>query len=118
MKLSFISVIISSENTLAFYKAIGFAEISREIRPDSHDILVWLERNGLLLKVFIDSTHPSRLTNPEAYGLRHLSFVVEDLAGLHEKLTEFNPDPIKGSKRRRFFFVRDPDGCPFRFEEA
>ena len=118
MILDFISIIISKEENLEFYKAIGLIEIDREVRPDSHDTLVCMEGHGIKLKVFVDSTHPSRASNPEAYGLRHVSFKVEKIKVLHEKLERFNPDPIKENNGKKFFFVRDLDNCPFRFEEA
>lgn len=58
MIIDFISIIISKEENLEFYKAIGFVEIDREYRPDIHDLLVWMKGNGLTLKIFVDSTHP------------------------------------------------------------
>ena len=79
MVVDFISLIISSEQNLDFFKTIGFIEISREERKDSHDILVYMAGNGLALKIFIDSTHPPRPSKPEVYGLRYLSFKVDDL---------------------------------------
>ncbi len=118
MIIDFISIIISKEQNLEFYKTIGFKETSREVRLDNHDILVWMEGNGLILKVFVDSTHPSRVSNPEAYGLRHMSFKVESIEALYEKLNGFCLDPIKEINGKKFFFVRDQDNCPFRFEEA
>ena len=74
--------------------------------------------NGIDLKLFVDSTHPDRLDNPEAYGLRHLSFKTIEIDKLHDSLKKYNPDPIKENNGKRFFFVRDPDNCPFGFEEA
>ena len=118
MNIEFISIIISKEQSLDFYEALGFVETNREIRPESHDILVWMEGNGLKIKVFVDSTHPARVSNPEAYGLRHLSFKVKSIEALYGKLKNYKPDPIKVSNGKKFFFVRDPDNCPFRFEEA
>ena len=118
MVIDFISIIISKEENLAFYKAIGFVEIDREYRPDNHDIIVWMKRNDLILKIFVDSTHPTRVSNPEAYGLRHISFKEVEIGKLHRVLSKYNPDPFKESNGKKFFFVKDPDGCPYRFEEA
>lgn len=118
MILDFISIIISREENLEFYKALCFVEIEREVRPDNHDILVWMKGNDLTLKVFVDSTHPARVSYPEAYGLRHISFKVVKIGKLHRVLSKYNPDPIKESNGKKFFFVKDPDGCPYRFEEA
>ena len=118
MILDFISIIISTEQNLDFFRTIGFEETDREVRPDNHDIVVWMKGNGMELKIFIDSTHPSRVTNPEAYGLRHLSISTTDIEKLHDSLKKYNPDPIKETNNKRFFFVRDPDNCPFRFGEA
>lgn len=118
MIIDFISIIISKEQNLDFYKALGFLEIGREVRPECHDTVVFMRGNGIDLKLFVDSTHPDRLDNPEAYGLRHLSFKTIEIDKLHDSLKKYNPDPIKENNGKRFFFVRDPDNCPFRFEEA
>lgn len=107
------AIIISSEKNLEFYKFLGFVEKSREYRPD--DILIWMEGFGTTLEIFVAPGHPQHLSNPEANGLRHLAFTVDDLEQARENLKKYNPEPIK--EKYRIFFVKDPDGLPIEFRE-
>ena len=113
--LDHIALILSSEHCLDFYKALGFKETSRTQRPDHHDQLIWLEGFGTTLEVFLDNTHPQRLSNPESNGLRHIAFTVDNLEQTHKDLAQYNPEPIR--QTYRIFFVKDPDGQPIEFRE-
>ena len=104
--LNHIAIIVSSEDGVDFYKNLGFSEISREERPSSHDELIYLSNDGLVLEIYKDPTHPKRLTNPESYGLRHLCFSVDHIDG------EYKTD-AKG----KFTFIFDPDGQPIEIRE-
>ena len=107
MILNHIAIIVSSEKGIDFYKSLGFKEISREIRNnENHDELIYLSDGLNTLEIYKDSTHPKRLSNPEAYGLRHLCFEVEDLGN------EFKVD-----KKGKFKFIYDPDGLPIELRE-
>ena len=73
------------------------------------------------IELFIMENPPSRVTNPEARGLRHLAFHVENIepavAWLKEKGIETEPirvDPFTGG---RMTFFRDPDGLPLELHE-
>ena len=74
MLLNHIAIIVSREEGLDFYKTLGFKEVSREVRPENHDELIYLSDGLLTLEIYKDSTHPKRVTNPEAYGLRIFAF--------------------------------------------
>ena len=108
MLLNHIAIIVSSEEGVNFYKSLGFNVKSREIRLDSHDELLYLSDGLITLEIYKDSTHPKRLANPEAYGLRHLCFQVEDI-GENYKLDK------NGEK---FKFIYDPDGLPIEIREV
>jgi glyoxylase I family protein len=70
------------------------------------------------LELFIDSTHPERITNPEALGLRHLAFEVDDVDAEWERLRQFNPEPIRTKDDgKKVFFVKDPDGLPIEIRD-
>lgn len=112
--LHHIAIIVSSEKSVSFYKELGFVEKSREIRPK--DILIWMEGFGTVLELFIAPDHPERLTNPEANGLRHIAFIVDNLEETRAALMKFNPEPIK--EPYHIFFVKDPDGLPLEFRES
>ena len=107
MILNHRAIIVSSEEGIDFYKTLGFEEKSREIRKECHDELVYLSNGLVTLEIYKDPTHPKRLTSPEAYGLRHLCFQVEDIG-----------EDFKEDKKGKFKFIYDPDGLPIEIREV
>lgn len=115
-RLHHTAIIVSSEAGVVFYKALGFMEESRIDR--GYDQIVWMNGYGEKLELFIDSTHPARVSNPEALGLRHLAFEVDDVDAERERLKQFNPEPIKlKDNGKKVFFVKDPDGLPIEIRD-
>ena len=113
MELDHIALIVSKEENLAFYKKLGFKEKKRIER--GYDTVVFMECDGLLLEVFIDPNHPTRVTTPEAMGLRHIAFVVESL---EEVMRDVECEGIRTDWfGRRFIFTKDPDGQPIELKE-
>ena len=113
MELDHIALIVSTEESLSFYKKLGFIEKNRIER--GYDTVVFMECDGLLLEVFIDPNHPARVTNPEAMGLRHIAFVVESL---EEVMRDVQCEEIRTDWfGRRFTFTKDPDGQPIELKE-
>ena len=106
MTLNHIAIIVSSEDGVSFYKSLGFNEISREIREQQHDELIYLSNGNITLEIYKDATHPKRVTNPEAYGLRHLCFEIEEITG-----------ECKVDNKGKFKFIYDPDGLPIEIRE-
>ena len=111
MELDHIALIVSKEENLAFYKKLGFIEKNRIER--GYDTVVFMECDGLLLEVFIDPNHPDRVSGPEAYGLRHIAFVIDDLSKVGVQCEEIRTDWFG----RRFTFTKDPDGQPIELKE-
>ena len=111
MELDHIALIVSKEENLAFYEKLGFVEKNRIER--AYDTVVFMENNSIVLEIFIDPSHPARFTNPEAYGLRHVAFVVEDLSKVGVECEEIRTDWFG----RRFTFCRDYDGQPIELKE-
>lgn len=109
--LDHIALIVSKEDNLSFYEKLGFREAKRIER--SYDTVVFMECNGFIIEVFIDPNHPARVSNPEALGLRHIAFVVEDLSKVDVECEEIRTDWFG----RRFTFTRDPDGQPIELKE-
>ena len=116
--------IISSDYAKAkeFYiDKLGF-ELYREVyRPAQKDYLRMLRKGDTVLELFIRPDAPARVNNPEALGLRHLAFRVEDIvpvvAWLNDNGIETEPireDPYNGG---RFTFFKDPDGLPLELHE-
>ena len=117
--------IISSDYQKAkdFYvDKLGF-KVKREVeRKDRDDFIITLEApNGILIELFIERNPPRRVTRPEAAGLRHLAFRVQDIEESVEKLNEkgieteeIRIDPQNG---KRVTFFMDPDGLPLELHE-
>ena len=117
--------IISSDYQKAkdFYvDKLGF-KVKREVeRKDRDDFIITLEvPNGILIELFIEKNPPRRVTRPEAAGLRHLAFRVQDIEESVEKLNkkgieteEIRIDPQNG---KRMTFFMDPDGLPLELHE-
>ena len=115
-RLHHVAIIVSSEAGVDFYKTLGFTEENRIDR--GYDQIVWMTGYGEKIEVFIDSTHPERVTNPEALGLRHLAFEVDDVDAEWERLKRFNPEPIRTKDDgKKVFFVKDPDGLPIEIRD-
>mgnify|MGYP002508445607 FL=1 len=118
-----IAIIASSwEKAKDFYiDKLGF-QLTREVyRPAQDDYLRMLSLGETTLELFIRPDAPQRVNNPEAMGLRHLAFRVEDAvaaaAWLNARGIETEPireDLVNGGK---FTFFRDPDGLPLEIHE-
>ena len=118
-----IAVICSDyEKSKEFYiNKLGF-ELYREFyRPEQNDYLRMLRQGDTVIELVVRPDAPQRVNNPEALGLRHLAFHVEDIepavAWLNEQGIETEPvrvDPYNGG---RFTFFKDPDGLPLELHE-
>ena len=116
--------VISSDREKAreFYiEKLGFELIREVYRPAQDDYLRMLRQGETTLELFIRPDAPQRVNNPEARGLRHLAFRVEDAvaaaAWLNERGIETEPireDLVNGGK---FTFFKDPDGLPLEIHE-
>ena len=118
-----IAVISSDwEKAREFYiEKLGFRLIREIYRPAQNDYLRMLQLGETTLELFIRPDAPQRVNNPEARGLRHLAFRVEDAvaaaAWLNEQGIETEPireDLVNGGK---FTFFKDPDGLPLEIHE-
>ena len=118
-----IAIICSNyEKSMDFYvNKLGFSMIRAVERPQQNDMLIMLQQGQTVLELFIRADAPQRINNPEAMGLRHLAFHVENIepavAWLNERGIETEPvreDTINGG---RFTFFKDPDGLPLELHE-
>lgn len=115
------------EASLRFYETLGFAVYESHVRPERNDEVIFMEQQGcvdgpaIVLELFISEKHPQRVSNPEAYGLRHLALGVTDAEVASEKLIAagYAPEPIRTDtfNGRKLFFVKDPDGLPIELHE-
>lgn len=118
-----IAIIASDyEKAKEFYiDKLGFTLERECYRPEQGDYLRMLRLGDTCIELFIRPNAPERVTNPEALGLRHLAFRVEDIVPavqwLNKMGIETEPireDPYNGG---RFTFFRDPDGLPLELHE-
>ena len=100
---------------------LGFTLEKEFYRPANNDYLRMLRLGETVIELFIRPDAPARVNNPEAMGLRHLAFRVEDIAPavkwLNDMGIETEPvreDPYNGG---RFTFFKDPDGLPLELHE-
>jgi glyoxylase I family protein len=77
--------------------------------------------DGTQLELFSFESPPQRVSRPEACGLRHLAFRVENLVEVRNYLEEngIPCEPIKTDEYtgRRFTFFADPDDLPLELYE-
>ena len=78
--------------------------------------------DGGQLELFSFPAPPPRPSRPEAQGLRHLAFVVDDVAQakawLESQGVAVEPVRVDEYTGRRFTFFADPDGLPLELYEA
>ena len=117
--------IIASDYSKAkdFYVNKLGLKIKREVeRKEREDFIIFLDGGeNIEIELFIEKNPPKRITRPEARGLRHLAFRVDDIYKSVEELKkrgieteEIRIDPLNG-KHMTFFF--DPDGLPLELHE-
>ena len=120
-----IAIIVSDyQRSKYFYTEILGAEIISEIYRESRDSykLDLRFKDGSQIELFSFPSSPARLTMPEACGLRHLAFKVENIDWavkfLQENDVECESIRIDELTGKRFTFFRDPDDLPLELYEA
>jgi glyoxylase I family protein len=123
-RIHHISIICSDyEKSKAFYTGILGLEIVREtFRKERQSFKLDLSLNGVyIVELFSFPSPPGRPSRPEATGLRHLAFEVDNLENAIEILTRSNiiTEPIRTDEmtNKRFTFFADPDNLPIELYE-
>jgi glyoxylase I family protein len=107
-----------------FYtKVLGLKILNETFRANRGSYKLDLLVNGKYqIELFSFPDPPGRITAPEARGLRHLSFEVDDL---NEALSELNRLNVSTESIRldegtgkKFLFFSDPDGLPIELYES
>jgi glyoxylase I family protein len=106
-----------------FYtEVLGLSILRETYRAERESYKLDLELNGVQLELFSFPNPPTRPSYPEARGLRHLAFSVNDLDAFVSYLEsnqikcEFiRTDELTG---KRFTFFADPDGLPLELYET
>lgn len=117
--------IIVSDYTAAkdfyIYK-LGFEVIRENYRPHKEDWKLDLKVNDSTeLEIFAPKNPPKRLSFPEACGLRHLAFCVDNIENtvveLEKKGIQCEPIRIDEFTNKKMTFFFDPDGLPLELHE-
>ncbi len=106
-----------------YVEALGFSVIQEVYRAERSSWKVDLRIDAQTqIELFTFPNAPPRPTTPEAQGLRHLAFRVEDLEEELARLRSFEilAEPIRVDEftGKRFTFIRDPDDLPIELYES
>ncbi len=119
-----IAIICSNyEASKEFYtKILGFEIKAEHYRADRNSYKLDLALgNRYCIELFSFPNPPSRVSRPEACGLRHLAFEVDDLEKATNWLTAHRVDfeSIRSDEYtgKRFTFFADPDDLPLELYE-
>ncbi|MFD2744486.1 MULTISPECIES: SMU1112c/YaeR family gloxylase I-like metalloprotein [Sphingobacterium] len=123
--LHHVAIIASDyERSKEFYTQVLGMQIMQEIyRADRQSYKLDLAINGqYLIELFSFPAPPARPSRPEATGLRHIAFAVDDIvksvAYLSSKKIESEPIRIDEFTGKKFTFFSDPDNLPIEIYEG
>ena len=111
------------EKSKRFYTEILGFKIEQEIyRAERQSYKLDLSINGnYLIELFSFPNPPERPSRPEATGLRHIAFEVENIENCIQILTADNivSEPIRIDEftNKKFTFLNDPDNLPIELYE-
>jgi glyoxylase I family protein len=124
-KIHHIAIICSNfEVSKNFYvRILGFTPLQEVYREERDSYKLDLEVNGhYQIELFSFPNPPARPSYPEAAGLRHLAFEVDDIEEAVRHLTtmqvEVEDIRIDPWTQKKFAFLADPDGLPIELYES
>lgn len=106
-----------------YVNILGLTVVQEVYRAERKSYKLDLSVNGLYqIELFSFENPPERPSRPEATGLRHLAFEVDDVAAAAAALNakgvtteELRVDEYTGKK---FTFFTDPDGLPLEIYQS
>jgi glyoxylase I family protein len=123
-KTHHIAIICSDyERSKKFYtNVLGFQIVHEAYRAERQSYRLDLSLNGIYtLELFSFPEPPARPSRPEAAGLRHIAFEVENMQAALDHLSRMNihfeairTDEYTG---KTFTFIFDPDNLPIELYE-
>ncbi|MEY4202821.1 MAG: hypothetical protein RL013_524 [Bacteroidota bacterium] len=120
-----IAIICSNyERSKRFYTEVLGLDIIRETwRAERLSWKLDLALDGhYIIELFSFPDPPERPSRPEACGLRHLAFAVDNLEQViaHLQRNEVEAEPVRTDEMtgKRFTFIADPDDLPIEFYES
>lgn len=125
LQIHHVAIICSEyEKSRSFYvDVLGFKPIREVYRKERDSYKLDLEVNGnYQIELFSFPNPPTRPSYPEATGLRHLAFAVEDIEEAVTYLTQQGVDVedirVDPFTNKKFSFFADPDGLPIEIYES
>lgn len=106
-----------------FYtEVLGFEVVREVFRAERNSYKLDLALHGTyIIEIFSFVDPPERPSRPEACGLRHLAFAVENIEAtltyLDSKGVNYEAVRIDAHTGKKFTFIADPDGQPLEFYE-
>jgi glyoxylase I family protein len=123
-KIHHIAILCSDyRKSKGFYVDIlGLTVLNETYRKERASYKLDLGLNGAyVIELFSFPNPPKRPSRPEAVGLRHLAFEVDDIAKTAEELRgkEVVVEPIRidENTQKKYTFFSDPDGLPIEIYE-
>tara|TARA_R110000868_G_scaffold118534_4_gene314329 strand:+ start:124 stop:507 length:384 start_codon:yes stop_codon:yes gene_type:complete len=124
-KIHHIAIIcVNYEKSKDFYvEVLGLTIIKESYRAERQSYKLDLGLNGqYIIELFSFPNPPKRPSRPEATGLRHLAFEVDDIEQAVELLTQkgvtVESIRIDENTQKKFTFFSDPDGLPIELYEG
>jgi len=125
LRIHHVAIICSNYDvSKRFYtETLGLSVVAEHYREHRASYKLDLELpDGSQIEMFSFRDAPPRLSYPEARGLRHLAFEVEDVvrckAELEAQGIAVEPVRMDEYTLRRFVFFADPDGLPLELYET
>jgi glyoxylase I family protein len=106
-----------------FYtRVLGLTIVQEIYRKERDSYKLDLAINGqYIIELFSFPNPPSRPSRPEATGLRHIAFEVDNIEATIAALSihAVNAEPIRTDAftNKKFTFIADPDDLPIEFYE-
>ncbi|WP_195989076.1 VOC family protein [Clostridium sp. D53t1_180928_C8] len=122
-KIHHTAIICSNYNiSKKFYTEILGLNVIREVyREERESYKLDLELGDSQIELFSFKNAPERVSYPEARGLRHLAFEVDDIEEtvnyLEKNGVKCEPIRIDEFTLRKFTFFEDPDKLPLELYE-
>jgi len=123
-RIHHVAIICSDyEKSKLFYtQVLGFECIREVHRKERQSYKADLSINGIYqIELFSFPVPPPRVSRPEAAGLRHLAFEVDNIDAavtlLQQKNISVEPVRTDETTGKRFTFIADPDDLPIELYE-
>ena len=123
-QLNHIAIICTNINQSKYFycEILGFKIIREHFRAECNSYKVDIAVNSnYLIELFSFPNPPQRQSYPEATGLRHLAFSIdnfeETLQNLSDKGIVYEPVRVDEFTGKKFTFIEDPDQLPIELVE-